>query len=60
MLTNKRWRAITLTSYKSSREWILIDVAVPWDKNIVKAKQVEIERYEDLTRQIREIYQVLG
>lgn len=41
--------------YKSSHEWILIDV--PWDKNIVKARQSKIQSYQYMTGQIREIYQ---
>lgn len=28
----------------SSHKWILIDVAVPWDKNILKEKQPKIKR----------------
>lgn len=40
----------------SSHEWILIDSAVPWKKNIVKAEQATLRRY--LAGQIGEMYKV--
>lgn len=43
--------------HMSSYEWILIDIMVPWDKNIVKAEQVKTLKFQDLTEQIIKMYQ---
>lgn len=37
--------------------WILIDIAVPWNKNIGKAEQMKMQKYQDLVGQMGEIYQ---
>lgn len=42
------WRAIT----RPGHEWIMTDFAIPWDKNIVKGKQVKIHRWQHLAGQI--------
>lgn len=34
--------------HKNSHKCIRIDVAVSWDKDIVKAKQMKIQRYQEL------------
>lgn len=44
--------------HKGSHEWIVIDVAVHWDTNIVKSEQGKVENYEDPARQIGELNQV--
>lgn len=44
------WRAVIVKPhlYTKSPEWILIDVMILWDKNIVKAEKVMVKWYQDL------------
>lgn len=44
--------------YKIGHVLILIDIAVPWDINIVKEEQVKIQKYQNMTEQIEKMYQV--
>ena len=43
---------ITLVN-KESNEWILIDTAVPFDRNILRIEGEKINRYQDLTFEIK-------
>ena len=43
---------ITLIN-KESNEWKLIDIAVPFDQNIVKTEEEKVERYQDLAFEIK-------
>ena len=38
---------------KESNEWTLIDIAVPFDQNIVKTEDEKVERYQDLAFEIK-------
>lgn len=55
ILLTSTWTAIALISHFRTRlghGWILLDVAVPWDKNIVMAEQAKIQRMKS-----RKLYQ---
>ena len=41
---------------KKKRTWKLIDVAVPYDTNILSTEIVKVERYQDLTFEIERLY----
>ena len=43
---------ITLIN-KETNEWTLIDIAVPFHQNILRAEDEKIERYQDLTFEIK-------
>jgi len=43
---------ITLIN-KETNEWTLTDIAVPFDQNILRTEDEKIERYQDLTFEIK-------
>lgn len=61
ILTNKCFESnhsgITFVR-KSSYACILTDLTMPQDKKIVKVEQMKIQKYQSLTGQIREMFQV--
>ena len=46
---------ITLV-HKDTRDWTLIDIAVPADQNIVRTEEAKVEKYQDLAFEIRRIH----
>lgn len=60
IMTDKRLESnrpdITLL-HKIIHEWILTDIAIALDKNIVEVKQMKIHRYQNLAGKIEEFYQ---
>ena len=46
---------ITLVQ-KYTREWTLIDIAVPADQNIISTEERKVDRYQDLAFEIRRIH----
>ena len=43
---------------KKENKWLLIDVAVPCDFNIVKTEEWKVEKYQDLAFEISRMYRV--
>ena len=41
---------------KKENKWSLIDVAVPWDFNIVKTEEWKVEKYQDLAFEKSRMY----
>ena len=43
---------------KATRKWIMIDIAVPSDFNVVRTEDWKVEKYQDLAFEIRKLHQV--
>ena len=43
---------------KKQNQWTLVDIAVPADYNVVKTEDWKVEKYQDLTFEIRKIHKV--
>ena len=41
---------------RGTKEWTLIDIAVPADQNIIETEEEKVERYQDLAFQIKRIH----
>ena len=51
------WPDITLV-LKDKHQWLLVNVAVPYERNIVTTEAWKIERYQELAFEVRRIHQV--
>ena len=49
------WPNITLV-HKDTQKWTLIDIAVPVDQNITRTQEEKVEKYQELTFEIRRIH----
>ena len=43
---------------KKDKKWLIIDFAVPNDKNILKTCKTKIDKYSELSSQVRKTYHV--
>ena len=41
---------------KDTQEWALIDIAVPADQNIISNEEEKVDRYQDLSFEIKRIH----
>ena len=43
---------------RSSRKWLIVDFAVPWDRNVVMTENEKIARYSPLALEVRRLHGV--
>ena len=43
---------------RTKKHWILVDFAVPWDKNVVRKEEEKITNYSPLAREVRRMHGV--